>query len=120
MEPGHFVIGIGGVSLASSRGTSNGPDVTDVVVMMKALEEVHGVQLSLLLSPAGELPDCRMCVVGVAMRNSLRRGGQPNSVSRKRFFPSGDAKTLEGLIYRLLHELDLDCSKMWEQITLDL
>lgn len=101
--------------LASSRGTSNGPDVTDIAVMFHAIQELHGVVLNLSMSPAGELPDTRLALVAVATKDRRIDGVAVHSVSRKRFFPCGDSSTFEGCIFRLLHEIDRDCGTMWIQ-----
>lgn len=73
------------------------------------------MRVNLTMSPAGDLPDVRIQVVALATQE--RRSGveRVQSVSRKRFYPSVDAKTLEGLLFRLLHELDMDCTSMWIQ-----
>lgn len=101
--------------MALSRGTANGPDATDVMVLLFAIQELHGVRVSLAMSPAGELPDTRVQVVAMATKDRRNGTAVVHSVSRKRYYPSSDARTLEGLLFRLLHELDMDCSTMWVQ-----
>lgn len=105
--------------MASSRGTQNGPDATDVTVLIHAIQELHGVRVSLTMSPAGELPDVRIQVVALATQERRGSAAAVQSVSRKRYYPSNDAVTLEGLLFRLLHELDMDCTSMWIQTAFD-
>jgi hypothetical protein len=98
--------------------SGNGPDSSDVATAMRAIEGMHGVYLSLVVSPVGEYGEGGLEVVCVATRTQGLNGVAASSVSRKRRFPCGDATTFEGLLLRLVYEIDLDCGKFWEQARL--
>lgn len=85
---------------------------------MAALQEFHAVSVSLVISPAGVPESGALEVIALATRKQDTSGVLPQSVSRKRFYPSRDSKSCAGLVYRLLLELDLDCGKMWAQAEL--
>jgi hypothetical protein len=101
--------------LASKRNYSTGIDWMEVTVLINALESLHDVTVSLTMSLDGAFVPYRMQVVALATKKGATSGGLPRSVSRKRFFPSVDAASMDGLCYRLLHELDHDCGEMWVQ-----
>lgn len=101
--------------MASSRGTQNGPDWTDVTAMMEAVQELHSVGVTLLMSPDGMSGSSVLRVTAVATLKEPRGLVANSSVSRWRKWPSRDAKTFEGLVYRLLHEIDRDCGQFWHQ-----
>jgi hypothetical protein len=104
--------------LAVKRNYSNGIDWMEVTVLMNALESLHDVDVNLLMSLDGAFVPYRMQVIATAQRKTVDATGRKRSVSRKRFFPSVDAASMAGLCYRLLHELDMDCSTMWLQAEL--
>jgi len=101
--------------LASKRDFSNGIDWMEVTVLMNAIEALHAVDVSLVMSLDGAFKPYRMQVIATAVRQVVDPTGRKPSVSRKRFYPSVDAKSMSGLCYRLLHELDNDCGTMWVQ-----
>lgn len=103
--------------MASKQGYSNGVDWMEVTVLINAIEALHGVGVSLAMSLDGAFKPYRMQVVAIAVKNSPTGMVVTRSVSRKRFYPSNDAKSMAGLCYRLLHELDADCGEMWKQET---
>jgi len=106
--------------MASKRDLSSGLDVMDVTRLMKQVEDLHKVQLNLVMSLDGAFQPYRLQVVCVATQTNPSSTGRRRSVSRKRFFPTYEALTLEGLLFRLVHETDHDCTAMWDQETLDL
>jgi hypothetical protein len=101
--------------LASKRPYSAGIDWMEVTVLMNALESLHAVDVSLVMSLDSAFVPYRMQVVAIATKKGGTSGGVKQSVSLKRFFPSADAGSMDGLCFRLLHELDHECSKMWRQ-----
>ena len=112
---GRFSVEKGVPSLGSKEAYSAGIDWMEVTVLINAIEALHAVDVSLLMSLDGAFKPYRMQVIAVAARKMVGPTGQKRSVSRKRFFPSVDATTMAGLCYRLLHELDGDCGTMWTQ-----
>ena len=103
--------------MASKQGYSNGVDWMEVTVLINAIEALHGVAVSLAMSLDGAFKPYRTQVVAIATKLSPNSTVASRSVSRKRFYPSVDAKSMAGLCYRLLHELDRDCGEMWKQET---
>jgi len=105
--------------LASKRALPSGLDWTDVMDLVRAIEQLHNVDVSFQMSLDGAFTPGRLQLVAVASQRVIDTTGRKRSVSRKRFWPSYDAKALEGLAFRLLHELDADCGAMWVQKTLE-
>jgi hypothetical protein len=87
----------------------------DVVQLCRSIEHYHGVTVTLVMSPDGLSGFSHLKVTAVATRKMPTSLEARRSVSRSRVFPSNDAVTLEGLMFRLVNELDNDCSAMWEQ-----
>lgn len=101
--------------MASSMSYSSGLDWMEVTELINAIEALHAVDVSLVMSLDGAFKPYRMQVVALAERKEPDATGRRRSVSRRRFFPTNDAKSMVGLCYRLLHELDGDCGTMWSQ-----
>lgn len=110
---------IGGVPLAVSRFSSSGPDATDISALLSALEGMHEVTVSLTISHAGVAGGGGLSVVAIATSRKALSSGVMRSVSRRHHFPNANSKTLEGTLYRLLMELDYDCSSFWQQETIE-
>lgn len=96
--------------------SDNGPDMQDCNLMMVAIGELHGVNVSLTVRPAGGSDMAAVEIVAVAVQRNAREAVRLNSVSRKHHWPNVDSKTFEGAVYKLLHELDRDCGTFWEQV----
>ena len=101
--------------MASRQGMQSGLDVTDVTRLMKEVEAFHNVSLNLVMSLDGAFVPSRLQVTCVATRQRPRSMVLNASVSRRRFYPTYEAMTLEGLLFRLIHEIDSDCGAMWAQ-----
>jgi hypothetical protein len=99
--------------------SSDGPGLTDVALMMSAIEELHGVNVSVQMSVGGGLGVGVMEIVVMAIRKDAPSGAVPRSVSRRYLWPSSQNATVEGLLYRATHELDVDCGSMWFQEVFD-
>lgn len=108
------------MSLAVSRFSSNGPDATDVSATMAALEQMHEVSVSLTISHAGVPGGGGLSIVAVATSRRAINSGVMRSVSRRHHYPNANSSTLEGTLYKLLLELDYDCSSFWTQETMPL
>jgi hypothetical protein len=104
--------------LASSRDSSNGPDWTDVAVCMAALEEFHAVDVSLQMLRDGARDSGSIKLVAIAKRKLATNGVAPPSVSRARWLTEHRPDRVAAMAFRLLYELDLDCSTMWAQTEL--
>lgn len=95
--------------------SGSGPDVMDVSTAMAAIQSLHGVSLNLVMSPDGEYGEGGVWVTCVATQIHRLDMVANSSVSRKRHYPDGESETFEGLLLRLVYEIDLDCSTFWEQ-----
>lgn len=82
---------------------------------MLALQDLHGVHVSLAMCPDGAFGSGGLLLVAGAVAQNPTPLGALRSVSRSRPFPNRDSVTLEGALFKLLHELDHDCSAMWQQ-----
>lgn len=105
---------IGGVSLASSPSKSNGPDAMDVAQSIAAIQDYHQVDVTLVITRDGLSGFSGLRITAVATRRMPAGLEARRSVSRWRRFPSNDVATMEGTLFRLVHELDNDCSEMWK------
>lgn len=101
--------------MGSSHTTSAGPDWEDVLHALESIEQTHTVDVKLLLQRAGGAKAYGLEIVGIATRQSRTNAALMPSVSRKFRFPNESSTTLTGCMFKLLHELDLDCSTMWLQ-----
>lgn len=101
--------------MGSNRATSNGPDVTDVATLAAAIQSLHGVRVTLMMSPDGSYGEGGLLLLALAEKNDVPIGARQRSVSRRHRFPNVDSRTLEGALYKLLHELDNDCGAFWQQ-----
>jgi hypothetical protein len=104
--------------LAQSRGSSNGPDVTDIAQAMEAIASYHEVELTILATRNGSRGDGDLKLTVLAESRTGSRGGASSKVSRSAWYPNQQSKTLEGAIFKLLYETDLDCGAMWSQTEL--
>ena len=98
--------------------SDNGPDMQDCNLMMVALGELHGVNVSLVVQPDGGSGTASLELVAIATQRDGTKAAPLRSVSRKHHWPNVDSKTFEGAVYKLLHELDRDCSMFWRQAEL--
>jgi len=104
--------------LASSRGTSNGPDWNDLDAVMRAVEEFHRVWVDVTISTQTKGTRGGLRVQATATRKHNSTLGAHNSVSRSLRIGSGDPVLGVASMFRLIHELDRDCGQMWAQAEL--
>jgi hypothetical protein len=104
--------------LASSRVTSNGPDWSDLEMVIKAVEEFHRVRVDLTISTQTIGSRGGLRVMAVATRRDKPELGARHSVSRSLRIGSGDPAQAVASMFRLIHELDRDCGQMWAQAEL--
>lgn len=103
--------------MASKRASSNGPDVMDISPLMRSLEALHGVVVSLEMSPDGAYGEGGLEVLAIAWKRTSGVVGRVRAVSVRRTYPHRDSATFEGFLFKLIHELDRECSVMWKQET---
>lgn len=102
--------------MASNRDSQHGPDVTDVAILILAIQELHAASVAILLCPDGKFGSGGLILEAIATAQRGMSGEAKRSVSRSVAFPNVNSKTFEGALFKLLHELDMDCTQMfWEQ-----
>jgi len=85
---------------------------------MDAIATFHSAELTIVLSRAGARGDGDLKVTCIAERRGDAKQGARSRVSRSAWFPHRAVKTLEGALFKLLYEVDMDCGQMWAQMTL--
>jgi hypothetical protein len=107
-----LLVADGGASLVKH---SNGPDWKDVATMLIALQELHAVEVSLCISANhGPLRGILLVTATAKMRAGVDTARVP-SVSRSVTIGSSDPSMGVASMFRLMHELDRDCSAFWTQ-----
>lgn len=106
---------IGGVPLASSRDSSNGPDWTDVAAAILAVEDFHKVSIELVTMLPRPGHKGLLEVRATAKMRIWEYGGRLPSVSRSVLISSGNPTMVVATIFRLVYDLDRDCGAMWSQ-----
>jgi hypothetical protein len=86
--------------------TTRGPDWTDIGQTLRAIESTHSATLVLRIWADGSLYAGSVAVEIVATTPTLIGPAQPLRLSLHSVWPSRKAKTLEGLLYGLLLEMD--------------
>jgi hypothetical protein len=87
----------------------------DVSIAMAAVEDMHGVKLSIEIVRAGALGESGVELIAVARKRTLADGEVSRSVSRRVPFPGEYARDLVSALFRLVYQMDRDCSEFWQQ-----
>lgn len=98
--------------------SSNGPDWTDVEVMCRALGALHSGHAGLTFLPYGIGGTGGWSVSASIMFDVLPGSSLPPCVSVIKKWPCRGHATMAGHAFALLHELDFEVSKVYEQSTL--
>jgi len=96
----------GGVGLASSRGSSNGPDVRDVAAIMLAFEHINSCRLSLRVGIAGDARHLGLRFELEAWPKETESGEVKPLASAKSLTGYKDRRTVEVVITQLMYSLD--------------
>jgi len=105
----------------SGRIKVEGPDWEDVSTYMDNLRTFHGVECSIKLIRAGQLYNPGFFVIVDGGAPQLTAPGQPWHITIQGQFPCRNHKTIEGLAFELLYQLDARASKeLWKQAKLPL
>lgn len=109
--------------MTSKRGwekSTNGPDWTDVEMLMRAMEGLHSAHVAVVFSPAGTGATGGLDVAASCCFDVLPGSSLPESVTVNKGWPCNTHKTLAGHAFATLHELDYAISrvytneKLWE------
>jgi hypothetical protein len=99
---------------------SEGPDITDVMLIIEEIKRLHGATVSIDLLPT---PGKYSCAVLVAMRVSHPTFVEPGRTYEKRIvrtFPDASHKRFESLLYSMALWCDRVCSEdLWKQGEID-
>lgn len=93
--------------------SSNGPDWTDIGIYLMELEKLHQCECTLLMSRATTGASCAVLVTVHVVSSAPSEGLTQREMALKHTWPTAKHKTMEGLIFRLLHELDATLSREW-------
>lgn len=94
--------------------STNGPDWTDVEMLMRAIEGLHSAHVAVVLSPDGTGSSGGVCVAASCLFERLPGSSLPVSVVVDKVWPCSTHATLDGLAFALLHELDFEISKTYQ------
>lgn len=93
-----------------------GIGMTDVAVMMKAIEAMHTCHVEFRVLTAGKGVDGSLSIVSVASFDRLPSSDLPKLVEVTHIWPSKAAATFDGLLYNLLWQLDYAIQKADEEL----
>lgn len=98
---------------------TRGPDWTDIATTLRAIESTHSATLVLNVFAEGSLFAGSVAVEVVATCPVLIGPAQPLRLRIYSVWPSAKSRSFEGLVYRLLLEMDNKLSKeAYKQATL--
>lgn len=100
--------------------STNGPDWTDVAMLMNAIQGVHNCRVELRLIVASEGHNGGLRMECEACFSVLPHSDLPKRVTVNATWPTGRARTLPGLAYSLVLDLDYSIGKAYEQMGLAL
>lgn len=93
---------------------SQGPDITDVMLIIEEIKRLHGADVSVDLRPCAGKYTAGVSVTMVATHPTLVGPGRTWSAKVIREFPSKDHKTFEGLLYSMALWVDRRCAQdLW-------
>jgi hypothetical protein len=96
--------------------SAHGPDTLDWEAMMRTIELYHGVYVWAEIRPSRGKPAEELSVIVKSVSQSTDLAGGPIQIEVKAVYPTHKHKTLDGLMYHLLHQLDFQCGKeLWSQ-----
>lgn len=102
--------------MASSRDTSNGPDWTDIALLLQELQLLHKSSVKLVISPDGPGASSAMDVEAFAVREGHLGTEVGYSVSVKYRVTPARPGQMPAMLLRLLYELDRMClTTFWHQ-----
>jgi len=97
---------------------STGLDWTTVIAMTGAVEAMHSCRVEWIVTTRGQAHNGSIEIVCAAHFDVLPGSDLPRQVEVKHFWPTNAAKSMEGLWYNLLWQLDYAIGKAYEQLPL--
>jgi hypothetical protein len=100
------------------RESTNGPDVLDCAVMMKAIETLHSAHVAVIVSPGGTGSGTPVDVGVSALFETLPGSALEGGVVAHSEWPDKDGRSFWGLVYDLCWKLDQEVSKVYKNESL--
>jgi hypothetical protein len=100
------------------RESSNGPDVLDCAVMMRAMESLHSGHVGLIVSPVGIGSPTSVDVALSFMMEVLPGSALSGGVGVHSEWPTKARQSFWGLVYDLCWRLDSEISKVYKNESL--
>lgn len=98
--------------MATSRDSSNGPDLIDVLAVLEAFEEMNHVRLLVNLSVVREGKSATLQVVSTAYTSPIVDVVPVRLVSRQSMIGYADRRRIEQVILNDLYGLDADLARV--------
>ncbi len=98
--------------------STNGPDWTDVEMMLRSLSALHSGEAGLTVLPRGTGASGGLSVAASIMFHLLPGSALPPCVSVVKDWPCTSHAELSAHCFALLHELDFAISKVYKQESL--
>jgi len=98
--------------------SSNGPDWTDVEMMLRSLSSLHSGHAGFTVLPSGTGSNGGLSVACSMMFEKLPGSSLPDCVSTESKWPCADHATLAAHVFAGLHALDFEISKVYKQESL--
>lgn len=95
--------------------STNGPDWTDVGIMMSALEVLHECRVGLTVLTDTHLPAGQLSIALTARFEVLPSGELPDVIQTLSAFPCKDCATLSAHVYGGLYKLDFAIGEAYQQ-----
>jgi hypothetical protein len=100
------VFSVGGVPLASSRGTSNGPDVQDVTYALLAFESINQVEIVITIRRRDSGTESVLELRAEAYTKEKEGTEATLLASTRHLAGSNDRRTMDAAIMQLTYKLD--------------
>jgi hypothetical protein len=94
--------------------STNGPDWTDVEMIMRAISAVHGGHVALVFSPNGTGATGGLDVAASMIFDVLPGSLLPATVATSSVWPCSTHKTLAAHAFDALHRLDFEIGKAYK------
>jgi hypothetical protein len=98
--------------------SSSGPDEIDVETMMRALGALHSGHVGLMFSPLGTGSIGGVLVTAVMTFDVLPGSSLPAAVTAEGKYPCSECKTFWGHVFSVLHGLDYQIGRVYQNETL--
>lgn len=95
--------------------STNGPDWTDVAIMMSALETLHECRVGLTVLTDTALPDGQLSIALTARFDVLPSGNLPAVVQTLSAYPCKDCTSFSAHVYGGLYKLDFAIGEAYQQ-----